>query len=233
MKKWFIVLISVALLASCSTTKVLPTQSANTTYRIGDVYNQNGVKGIVVDVDNTGKHGIIMSIGSSDARWIASNDLKFETTSFYEDDGAKNMEVIAKYIKDNNKSWADFPLFNWARSLGEGWYIPSKEEALKIWKNINGGTMTYNKSTFKKFDENQRRYGGDNLVDTRFYIGSKQPWYWYTSTEAEEGNVYSVQFKQDFKSQLIVGFSATIDAFPAVKKPAFGNLYKSRAIYKF
>lgn len=233
MKKWFILLISVALLTSCSTTMVLPTQSANTTYRIGDVYNQNGVKGIVVDVDNTGKHGIIMSITSSKARWIASNDLKFETTSFYEDDGAKNMEVIAKYIEDNNKSWSDFPLFQWARSLGKGWYIPSKEETLKIWKNINGGTMSYNKSTFKKFDKSQRKFGGDDLVDTRFYIGSKQPWYWYTSTEAEEGNVYSVQFKQDFKSQLMVGFHSTIDAFPAAKKPAFGNLYKSRAIYKF
>lgn len=233
MKKVLFYLFAVVLTVSCGTTKVIPKQALGTTYKVGDIYNQNGVIGVVVSVDDSGMHGLIMSLQSSKARWIADNDLKFETTAFYEDNGVKNMEIIAKYIDENGKSWNDFPLFAWARSLGEGWYIPSKNETLEIWKNINGGTLTYSKSVFKRFDKAQRKFGGDNLVDTRFYIGSKQPWWWYTSTEAEEGAVFSVQFKQDFKSQLTIGLHSVIDAFPAAKKPAFGNLYRSRAIYKF
>lgn len=232
MRKILMMLCTMALFASCGTTKI-PTQTASTTYKVGDVYNQNGLTGIVVAVDAKGEHGTIMSLEGSNAKWIADNDLKFETNAFYEDDGQKNMEVIASYISNNSKSWSDFPLFAWAKSLGEGWYIPSKEETLEIWKNINGGSNTYDRWKFRAFDRKQRGYGGANLVDTRFYIGTKQPWWWYTSTEIQDGTVYVVQFGNDFKSQLTVGFHSTFKAFPAVKKQAIGNPYKSRAIHKF
>ena len=78
MRKNLILFVSAIILASCGTTSQLPTQSASTTYAIGDFYNQNGLKGIVVKVDDSGKHGTIMSLESSKDAWISNNDLKFE-----------------------------------------------------------------------------------------------------------------------------------------------------------
>lgn len=231
MKKNLLIILATLLLFSCGTSKVITNQDATTIYKVGDYYDQNGLKGIVVIVDESGKHGTIMSLDSSKEDWCSDKELKFETNAFYENDGQKNMESIETYIKNNNVSWDKFPLFKWAKDLGEGWYIPSKEESLEIWYNMNNnGSYTYSKKNFKKFDKLQRGYGGDNLVDTRFYIGSKQPWVWKTSTEADGGNVYAVQFGFDFKSQLTVGIYSTIKAFPILKHQ---GVHATRAIHKF
>lgn len=232
MKKYLLVIIGAVLLAGCGSVKQIPTQSISTKYQVGDVYNQNGLKGIVVAVDASGQHGTIMSLESSNAKWCTNKDLKFETSAFYEDDGQKNMASITSYISNNGASWEEFPLFNWARSLGEGWYIPAKDETLEIWKNINGGSNTYNKGIFKAFDKKMQSYGGSSLIDNRFYIGTKQPWFWFTSTEADGGSVFGVQFGQDFKSQLTVGFHSTFSAFPMYKN-APSALVRSRAVHKF
>lgn len=231
MRKYFTMILAALFLVSCGSTKTFTTQDASTKYKIGDYYNQNGLEGIVVIVDNSGQHGTIMSLESCKKDWCSDKELKFETNAFYESDGQKNMEAIEKYVKENNVSWEKFPLFKWSKDLGEGWYIPSKDEALEIWYNINNNaSYTYSKRNFKRFDRLQRKYGGDNLVDTRFYIGSKLPWIWKTSTEADGGNVYAVQFGLDFKSQLTVGIYSTIKAFPHMKNQ---GVHATRAIHKF
>lgn len=240
MKKFFGIFLSALMLVACGTTKSLPsTQSSSTTYKIGDPYNQNGVKGIVVKVDDSGNHGLIMSIEASNAKWISDSKVQFETNAFYESDGIKNMEAIASYIASGKATWDDFPLMKWARSLGDGWYIPSKDEALEIWINMNGGKNGYtfskfNKNDFQKFDAKQRSFGGDPLVDDRFYIGNNQPYYWYTSTEGDGGMVYSIQFGNDFKSQMTIGFSnSKFTPILTNKRPPITALWKSRAIHSF
>ena len=116
MKKIFVMMI-VALMGAIS---------SNAQFKVGDIYNSNGLKGLVVDVDASGNHGLLLSLKECDKDWLADKSLEMETNAFYEDDGMKNMEAIAKYIAENNLSWDKFPLFAWARSLGEGWYIPSR-----------------------------------------------------------------------------------------------------------
>lgn len=239
MKKVVYFILAALLLAACGTTKSLPSQTASTIYKIGDVYNQNGIKGIVVKVDASGLHGTVMSLESSNAKWISDSKFKFETNAFYEGDGKKNMEAIESYVNSGKATWSDFPLMNWARSLGNGWYIPSKEEAFEIWVNMNGGKDSYSwsrfsKNEFQKFDSAQRKFGGAPLVDNRFYIGSKQPYYWYTSTEGDGGSVYSIQFGRDIKSQFTMGFGASKFAtFLSEKKPLGTSLWKSRAVHDF
>ncbi len=237
---YLLLLLGVFALAGCGSTKSIPVQSPSTTYKIGDVYNQNGVQGVVVKVDATGQHGIIMSLEGSKEKWTSDKRFNFETNAFYEDDGQKNMEAIAKYVESGKASWSDFPIFNWAKSLGEGWYIPAKNEAAEIWKNMSGGTGEYKfsnivKNDFQKFDKKQRSYGGAKLVDDRFYIGTKKPYAWYTSTEGEGGNVYSYQFDMsDVKGELIGGFSGRKFApWLTPKRPLSMSLWKSRAIHKF
>ena len=237
----FVALVAIFALASCGSTKSIPAQSASATYKVGDMYNQNGVKGVVVKVDASGQHGILMSLEGSKEKWTSDKKFDFETSAFFEDDGQKNMEAIAKYIEAGNAEWSDFPVLNWARSLGEGWYIPAKDEVEEIWKNMSGGTGEYrfgsrfSRNDFQKFDYAQREYGGEKLVDDRFQIGTQQPFYWYTSTEGDGGMVYSYQFDHSsFKDEMMIGIGSTKFAASLTKKcPAIIAQWRSRAIRKF
>ena len=41
--------------------------------RIGDIYNRDGIKGVVVYVDNSGVHGLIMSLDEAFLNWYQSD----------------------------------------------------------------------------------------------------------------------------------------------------------------
>lgn len=81
-------------------------------YKIGDIYNEGGLKGIVVRVDDKGLHGIIMSLDRFGGKWYLNKKAKFLTDAFYEDDGEKNMAVIERYITENGQIWEMFPFFS-------------------------------------------------------------------------------------------------------------------------
>ena len=55
--------------------------SAYAQYKVGDIYNANGLKGLVVDVDASGKHGLILSLEESDKDWIEDETLALETNA--------------------------------------------------------------------------------------------------------------------------------------------------------
>lgn len=186
MKKIFVMMI-VALMGAIS---------SNAQFKVGDIYNSNGLKGLVVDVDASGNHGLLLSLKECDKDWLADKSLEMETNAFYEDDGMKNMEAIAKYIAENNLSWDKFPLFAWARSLGEGWYIPSRNELNTIWKNLNGGNLDFNKKgckLWKTYDKAVKKAGGDSFFCRNFNtMGFKMMTGMISSTEAEGGKVYTI-----------------------------------------
>ncbi len=158
----------------------LVTISVQAQYKVGDIYNKNGVKGMVVVVDETGQHGLIMSLEhSKNVEWVASEEQNLSTAAFHEDDGMKNMSAIENYIKDNSLSWDNFPAFAWARSLGDGWYIPASEELIRIWTNLNGGNLNLNnkaKQSWKKYSKILKNNDGDKLTGgvTGIMTGGKE-----------------------------------------------------------
>ena len=165
-------------------------------YNVGDFYNENGVRGMVVLVEDNGKHGLVMSLKESKADWLTDKSLALETTAFYEDDGMKNLEAIEKYVNESGKSLKAFPLFAWARSLGNGWYIPSRNEVIAIWKSINGGNLDFNKKgckLWKQLDKKLKKLGGESLFCANgSTVGFKMLAGWISSTEAEGGKIYSI-----------------------------------------
>lgn len=104
-------------------------------YKVGDFYNENGCKGVVFDVDDTGMKGKIVSLMNGYEYWV-KEDSRYSTTQLGlldENDGEYNFNIIKKI---NN--WSNlFPAFEWCNKIGEGWYLPANNELLLIEKNIN------------------------------------------------------------------------------------------------
>lgn len=206
-------------------------------YKVGDYYEKDGLKGIVIRVDASGNHGLIMSLDKCAKKWLDGKDEKFSTNAYYEDDGEKNMAVIQKYIEENGKSWSMFPYFEWCRSHGEGWYAPATDELKDILKTINGSEGKYNASFMKKVAKVLKKHKGDGLIDSG-YFGTKQPHAMFSSTEGDAGMVYTMFFKQNIASALI-GVGGPKGEFLVQSMPKthtggkFANMYGSRAIHKF
>lgn len=210
--------------------------TVNAQYKVGDYYEKDGLKGIVVRIDDSGNHGLIMSLEKSAKKWLDGGDEKFSTNAYFEDDGEKNMAVIQKYINENGKSWDMFPYFQWCRSLGDGWYAPALDELKDILKAINGGEGKYNAKYMKAITKTLKKHKGDGLINSG-YFGSKEPQWMYSSTEGDAGMVYVMHFKRNLASQFGIGGvkgDFIVESWTkTVTGGKFSNVYGSRAVHKF
>ena len=104
------------------------------TWKVGDYYNENGKEGVVFWVDESGKHGKIVSMTESSSRLQWTSDKKERKQLIganNETDGAKNMAIVKQILDWHSK----YPAFAWCADLGEGWYLPAIEE-LKIFTTV-------------------------------------------------------------------------------------------------
>ena len=103
-------------------------------YKVGDYYNENGKQGVVFEVSADGKSGKIVSMTQSakELQWAPDEtEQKRLIGANSATNGAYNMAKV-KAIS----GWRDkYPAFKWCADLGEGWYLPSKEELITIYKN--------------------------------------------------------------------------------------------------
>ena len=124
-------------------------KAQNKKYNIGDYYNDGVREGVVFEVTADGRHGKIVSMTESiePLQWSSdSAEQKHLIGADSETDGAYNMAKV-KTIS----GWRDkYPAFKWCADLGEGWYLPSIEELLTIYKNkerlilnLTGKLFTY------------------------------------------------------------------------------------------
>lgn len=206
--------------------------TANAQYKVGDYYESGSVKGIVVRVDASGSHGLIMSLDKCGKRWLKDKDELFSTNAYFEDDGEKNMAVIENYINENGKSWDMFPYFQWCRNHGEGWYAPAADELRDILNAINGGSGKYNAKYMKEITKVLKKHKGDGLIDGGI-MGSKFPYFMYSSTEGDAGEVFTLFLKQNVSSQILGGTPKGEFLIESMKKTFANGIYGSRAVHKF
>lgn len=117
------------------TTSQVREYKAGDTYKVGDAVRKNGVIGVVFQVTDGGRHGKMFSIkrSSNELSWTSDeNEQKRLIGANDEYDGAKNMEKVMQIDNWQYK----YPAFAWCAALGEGWYLPAKEE-LKIIYSVN------------------------------------------------------------------------------------------------
>lgn len=162
---------------------------SNRTYAIGEIYDVNGIRGIVVRVNDEGTHGLIMSLDSEEKRWSAKpKKVSFGifdaiTDATDKEDGMKNMEAIERAIEKYDVDWNWFPAFQWCRNKGEGWYLPAINELVEINKAYHGGKIESNKTAKKTFNQTVKQNGGKSLNSNSIY---------FSSTEISASKTYSI-----------------------------------------
>ena len=103
-------------------------------YKVGDYYNENGKRGVVFYVDETGESGKIVSMQEAIHWWAINkgygsfvnggNPSEKEIGADNRVDGMVNMRVIQAI-----EGWQEkYPAFAWCASLGADWYLPAIDE---------------------------------------------------------------------------------------------------------
>ena len=147
MQNYILTIISAALITlGCTQSFILednstpapkPTPTPELTsapYAVGDYYNDGKKEGVVFEVWDDGNSGKIVSMTQSAEylQWSSDEaEQKRLVGADNQTDGAANMAIIKSI-----SSWEDkYPAFKWCADLGEGWYLPAKEELLTIYSN--------------------------------------------------------------------------------------------------
>ncbi len=100
------------------------TSTAANTYRVGEVYEENGKpEGVVVEVSSTGRYAKIASLTEYKAKWDTTTN-SVATGAASTTDGVANSAVIRSIDGYAEK----YPAFGGLEGLGDGWYIPALEE---------------------------------------------------------------------------------------------------------
>lgn len=120
-------------------------------YRVGDLYEEDGLKGIVIQVSEDGKHGKIMSIDQAKLCWCdrATTYVKSGenviTKAHDLDDGELNTNTVMSL-----DGVEDYKAFVWCRAKGDRWYLPSLREVRRIFDGRKVIKATIKKNKFEK-----------------------------------------------------------------------------------
>ncbi len=110
--------------------------SSGKTYKVGDYYNENGKEGVVFEVSADGRSGKIVSMKQSAKKlqWASdSAEQKRLIGANSETNGAYNYNMAK--VKAIYGWQSKYPAFKWCADLGEGWYLPAKEELRTIYNH--------------------------------------------------------------------------------------------------
>jgi formylglycine-generating enzyme required for sulfatase activity len=148
-----------------------PTAVASTTktYKVGDYYNDGVKEGVVFEVSADGRHGKIVSMKQSakNLEWTSdSAEQKRLIGANSTTDGAYNTAKVKAVSGWQSK----YPAFKWCADLGEGWYLPSKEELRIIYKNKD-------KLNLKLTDKLHNSFYWSSTEENKQYYGCLCAWY--------------------------------------------------------
>ena len=144
---------------------------AEKTWKVGDYYNAGGKEGVVFWVDETGKHGKIVSMDQTELQWCTDDEYHKGVTGIATDlsNGMNNLRSIMKIDEWRNK----YPAFAWCADHGDGWYLPAIDELKELLLNDEvhakvNGTL-----------EQKRVSVMYSMGDTEWYRSSTEEDEWY------------------------------------------------------
>ncbi len=104
-------------------------------YKVGDYYAEGFIKGIVIDIDDAGEHGMVISLNETEAVWSYKVE---EAMGSLPGSGKYNTECVYKMNDWQNQ----YPAFFWCSKKNVGqlhnWFIPSMSELATLYKAYTG-----------------------------------------------------------------------------------------------
>lgn len=203
--------------------------------RKGDIIDIHGKKAIVFAIDEDG-HGSAMYVGALRGEknaWCANTKYASGVYAYSEIDGKANTQAVYDYVQSNGVSLTQFPAFEWCRSLGEGWYIPSLKQMEVFVHFLLGNNQDYDWDSEEDFDIDAETLttkhinvamleaGGIPFISSA--SGSTLTSGVYTSTKTHEGDVYL----------LVMDPSNNVWRFRIVPCSSIGKYTIGRAFYDF
>lgn len=191
---------------------------ASRPYKLLELYNENGVKGVVIEVYDEGYHGKIISLDEKRLTFMKGAGLyaktKFGLSDIY--NGINNQNVLLQFISKSTMVTLDnFPAIQWCINHGKGWYLPAREELEQLYWTVSEED-TYN---YKELNDALERQEGKGFS---FAFASC----YVTSTEIESSDGY---IRTSSKSFYIKDKSSTWEQ-NVMGRYEKGNV---RAMYRF
>lgn len=182
-----------------------PYPKISKTYKVGDLFEEGKLRGLVVRTTDNGRHGLILSFEEGEhlcwgGVWgedYVESFQGFDCHCTDAEDGWKNMQAIADMIQHTTLTWANFPAFQWCRNLGEGWYLPAINEIgplLAYTENILSNKFLSkehkpHKAAVRLLNQYLEQYGERPLSPMAGYVhlhnsterkaeGRQDPYYW-------------------------------------------------------
>ena len=138
-------------------------------WKVGDYYNVDGKEGVVFWVDETGRHGKIVSLDEKELEWCTlAEDKNKRHRGIATDlaDGRKNLQSIMVIPLWRYK----YPAFAWCAKHGLDWYLPAIDELKEIFINVDVRDAL--KATLANVKEDSMEFKG------RYYWSSSESENW-------------------------------------------------------
>ena len=154
-------------------------------YKVGDYYNDGIKEGVVFWVDESGKHGKIVSLDQERLQWCTEEQYEKGITVGTEswEDGKENTNML---ISRPDKE--EYPAFLWCVNKGTDWYLPAIEEL---------SLLLIDDESHNAVNRTLEHIGAVKMLD-------KGEWRWYwTSTEYKnksDKNAWYVGMSSGFTS---------------------------------
>ena len=113
-------------------------------YKAGEYYKSGLAEGIIAYVDESGEHGLLISLDEGYTQWSTEYImLVVQGGEFSREDGARN----TAYIKSSHENWEEiYPAVAWCHSknaLGlSSWYLPAPDELAKAAQHVEAINAT-------------------------------------------------------------------------------------------
>lgn len=159
---------------------VVTVAPAGKSWAVGDLYDEDGVKGVVFWVADDARSGKIVSLDESVRLWATG---PYEARAFDEDNGADNTDKI----KDLGLPLSTFPACAWCVDHGSGWYMPAINEVQGFLQakalidpalTANGGTAVSGSNWYWSSTEGEDSEGSSAICGyiTSSGVGSYGEW---------------------------------------------------------
>ena len=137
-------------------------------WKVGDYYNVDGKEGVVFWVDETGKHGKIVSMDQAELQWCTKDEYNKGLTGIATDssNGMNNLRSIMKIDEWRNK----YPAFAWCVDHGIGWYLPAIDEMKELLSNYEvhskvNGTLEQKRGSVMYLKRDYRWYWSSTEIN--------------------------------------------------------------------